>query len=437
MRERICTQFPNAEDGRIALGELLWRLGTASEQAGQIAETVQLRRRAITVFEKLVADFPAISHYRWQLGNCRDGLAALLAANHREAEAETQYREALALWEKLVVESPRNQDDRYHLGQTVRRRGDVLVALKRNQEAGQAFQRSLEVFRSLATDFPEIRYLHGEHVFSNWKLGWFLRDSGRPQEAVEPLRRALEVSVKTAVDFPKDGVAQADRSRSYFELIEILIPQSKHAEASRLAVESSRDLPEKWDESQRAVAWLERCVDLAAKDDKLSSADRKTAIEEYSKKSAAIVTGCCQRGVANPQSADELAWKLATRPESALRSPSLALELATQAVGLTPKNADFWKTLGVAQYRAGNWQAAETTLHKSMQLRSGGDSFSGFFLGMASWQLGHKAEARKWFENAVDWMDKNKPHDEALKRFRAEAEELLGAADTSAPKTQK
>ena len=44
---------------------------------------------------------------------------------------------------------------------------------------------------------------------------------------------------------------------------------------------------------------------------------------------------------------------------------------------------------------------------------------------MAHWQLGDKNQARKWYDQAVAWMDKNQPKDDELRRFRAEAEELL------------
>jgi hypothetical protein len=52
-----------------------------------------------------------------------------------------------------------------------------------------------------------------------------------------------------------------------------------------------------------------------------------------------------------------------------------------------------------------------------------------FFLAMAHWQLGEKDEARKYYDKAVAWMDKNKPDDEELRRFRAEAAALLGVPD--------
>jgi hypothetical protein len=45
---------------------------------------------------------------------------------------------------------------------------------------------------------------------------------------------------------------------------------------------------------------------------------------------------------------------------------------------------------------------------------------------MAHWQLGNKAEARRWYDQAAQWMDENKPKYEGLRRFREEAAELMG-----------
>src|SRR5436189_189022 len=52
------------------------------------------------------------------------------------------------------------------------------------------------------------------------------------------------------------------------------------------------------------------------------------------------------------------AWFLATADKVEERDPAKALELAHKAVELFPKSAPYWVTLGVAQYRAGEWQAA-------------------------------------------------------------------------------
>jgi len=131
-----------------------------------------------------------------------------------------------------------------------------------------------------------------------------------------------------------------------------------------------------------------------------------------------------------------MAWFLATCPEPKFRNVPRAVELAKKAVRLAPSEYRMRSTLGVCLYRAGDWKAAVTALEKSTQLSQGGDSFDWFFLAMAQGQLGEKAEARKWFDQAVEWMEKNEPRNEELRRFRAEATELLGVNDKSKSEKQ-
>src|SRR5262249_45259167 len=114
------------------------------------------------------------------------------------------------------------------------------------------------------------------------------------------------------------------------------------------------------------------------------------------------------------------------------RDPPRAVELAMKAVQLGP-NGNHWSTLGVTHYRAGDWKAAITALQKAIPLRQGGDSFDFFFLAMAHWQLGEKKDAREWYDKAVQWMDKHKPKDAELIRFRAEASDLLGIKNPPKP----
>jgi tetratricopeptide (TPR) repeat protein len=128
----------------------------------------------------------------------------------------------------------------------------------------------------------------------------------------------------------------------------------------------------------------------------------------------------------NAPAHNDLAWALATCPEAKLRDPQRAVALARKAVELQPEAGFMWNTLGVARYRAGDWKAAAAALERSMELRNGGDGNDWFFLAMARWQLGEMDRAREWYGRAVQWMDKNQPNDEELRRFRAEARDLLG-----------
>jgi Flp pilus assembly protein TadD len=87
---------------------------------------------------------------------------------------------------------------------------------------------------------------------------------------------------------------------------------------------------------------------------------------------------------------------------------------------------EYWNTLGVAQYRAGEFQSALITLSRSVELRSGGDASDYFFLTMTYERLGDRKQARIWYDKAVQWMDKRSPRGEADIRYRAEANGILG-----------
>jgi WD40 repeat protein len=129
---------------------------------------------------------------------------------------------------------------------------------------------------------------------------------------------------------------------------------------------------------------------------------------------------------ARAQLLNNQAWVLATHPEPKNRDPGRAVKLAQEAVALAPKDGMIWNTLGAAHYRAGEWKGAIAALLKSMELRNGGNSFDWFILAMSHWKLDQPEEARKWYEPAVAWMDKHQPQNDELRRFRAEAAQLLG-----------
>jgi tetratricopeptide (TPR) repeat protein len=118
-----------------------------------------------------------------------------------------------------------------------------------------------------------------------------------------------------------------------------------------------------------------------------------------------------------------LAW---SHINPADRGPDRPVNWAKRAVDLAIKERNHRNTLGLALYRAGDWKEALTALEKSMELRKGGDSFDWFFLAMAHDQLGDKKKAREWYDRATRWMDKNQAANEELRRFRAEAGQVLG-----------
>jgi WD40 repeat protein/predicted Zn-dependent protease len=121
---------------------------------------------------------------------------------------------------------------------------------------------------------------------------------------------------------------------------------------------------------------------------------------------------------------NETAWFLATAIDPKLRDPARAVELAKQAVERAPKEGAYWKTLGVAQYRAGDWKAAVAALDKAEALGAG-DGTAKLFLAMAHWRSGEREQARRWYDAAVPPQVAAQPQDGDYRRFRDEAHVLL------------
>ncbi len=134
---------------------------------------------------------------------------------------------------------------------------------------------------------------------------------------------------------------------------------------------------------------------------------------------------------------NHFAWKLANTAESK-RNPQRALTLARRAVDLSPNQASYLNTLGVAQYRAGQNAEAVATLERSLAInRSEFAAFDLFFLAMAHHCLGHQATARACFDRAVRWLSEQKNlsdhYTHELADFRAEAEALLASPPPDLP----
>src|SRR5207237_6850828 len=81
-----------------------------------------------------------------------------------------------------------------------------------------------------------------------------------------------------------------------------------------------------------------------------------------------------------------LAYFLATYPDPKIRDQRRAVDLARKAVELAPKAGGYWNTLGIAYYRAGEWQASLNALIKATEFDTNIHSWNSFYLSMAHWR---------------------------------------------------
>jgi tetratricopeptide (TPR) repeat protein len=153
-----------------------------------------------------------------------------------------------------------------------------------------------------------------------------------------------------------------------------------------------------------------------------SKADRKKALESAASDSRTL---------------NNEAWRMLTGVGKE-RNPARALELAQRAVALSPEEQTYWNTLGVAQYRTGDFQSAVSTLERSLAQSQGQmDGFDLYFLAMAHQKLGQTQQAKACFDQAGRWLANHQSLPDnllaELNAFRAEARACLGLQNPPRP----
>jgi hypothetical protein len=124
-----------------------------------------------------------------------------------------------------------------------------------------------------------------------------------------------------------------------------------------------------------------------------------------------------------------LAWVLTTSPNPHGPSARWSVGLARRLVALAPRKANYWRTLGLAYYRAGEYEAAAAALQRPRELEFV-DSAARFALALVHWRLGQREEAARWYRDGLAKME-DQEDDRDVRGLRDEAAELLGVKNKS------
>ena len=100
---------------------------------------------------------------------------------------------------------------------------------------------------------------------------------------------------------------------------------------------------------------------------------------------------------------DSLARLYACGPAE-VRSPAKALPLASRAVRIVPKQANYLNTLGVVYYRLGQYDQAVESLQRSLK-ESEHPARDLFFLALSFQRLGDATRAKDFYDQAEYWCD--------------------------------
>jgi serine/threonine protein kinase len=365
----------------------------------EFAKAADAFDKCLDLGQELVTDFPDQPRYAQALADlkmfeCDHQITApsdegyRLSHAGRFPEAVQCYRLALRNCERFAS-SLRPEDSAIRRAETLGNLSYALWSARQSKEAEDGLTEAMAAWAKLADD-PEAMwppFREAKQAQAQARRGQIRVEDGRLEDADRDFRQALE---------------RVDR-----------LPPNEQA----TAVEHGFGEREHIRSTLGNLLW--------ATDRRNEAADCFRQAEEDWRKAAD-----------NPVRNHFLARFLATCPDAHFREPAEAVQLATKAVdkARAAEVGTYWEgtytiTLGIALYRAGDWQAAAQALRKGADLRKASEATDLFFLAMATWHLGDKDQARKWYDKAVAWMEKNQPRNEELRRFRAEAAELMEIDD--------
>jgi tetratricopeptide (TPR) repeat protein/tRNA A-37 threonylcarbamoyl transferase component Bud32 len=371
LHEALLDESPKEARYQVALANTLLNKASMLTYKNHAKELECLYRRIVKLDQDAVHAAPGDDGISAELALALGAQAGFFLDMGRRPEAEAAVGEALEIHERLLAGGHLKCSVERYAARNFVTLGRLQAAAGPSEEAEQSFLKAVNLLEPLVEQLPESAVNRAELAWTLAGLADLLTDQDRRRDAEAIYRRVIDHYEKLKADFPKDPNYRRYLFMSYWKLARLLSRMGRQADAAkpyRKAIEIDPEVP--------------------------------------------LVN-------------NDLAWILATSPEPRVRDAALAVRLAQKAVKARQQSGEYRNTLGVAHYRNGDDKAAVAELETSMRLREGGDSFDWFFLAMAHWRLGNRDQARTWFDRAVQWMDRHKPHDADLRRFRAEAEALL------------
>jgi tetratricopeptide (TPR) repeat protein len=395
---------------------------------GNAYRKLNLPRKALPDYTKAVELEPKFAQAWYNRGNAYVELG--------------QPQKAVADYTKAIELEPKFAQAWYNRGYAYRKLNlpqkalpDYTKAIELEPKFAQAWcnrgnaYRKLNLPQKALPDYTKAIELEPKLASAWCNRGNAYLELGQPQKAVADYTKAIELEANNA------GI-WLDRGTAYLRLDQV----QKAVADYRKAIEINPNYAEAHGALAIALAQQRKTDEAVVAIRKALEIDPNTALNHFYLGFVLSQKGLCKEAITaygeavrlkpdDPSTLSNLASLLATCPDENLRDPARAVELAEKALTLAPGEGHIWTDLGQAKYRAGDWKGAIEALQKAIELNKRWRfSEKGFFLAMAHWQLGHKDQARQWHKEAVEWMDKNRPDwvAEALRRYRAEAEELMG-----------
>ncbi|HLN29736.1 MAG TPA: protein kinase [Gemmataceae bacterium] len=351
-------------------------------------------KKAIAKYGQLMNDYASERYYEEQLAGVYRDLANVYKRQQRWEEARANLLQAFEFIKRLESSQPKLV--RY---QRLKVRTYVELAQLQNlsgqkSEALLAYEKAKLIMEKMVIDYPAITEYRRTFGSICRELGIMYAGYGRWPDAERAFKIAKIHGEDVVHSDPHDWLSRAALLDCYYALATFLFARGRTDEAEQLFHVS-------------LALWEQFMRDFG---DQANDPDVGGAISNF-------------------------AFLLASCPICTLRDPQRAVRLAKEVADHYPTHGYKWNALGVAHYRMGQYALAVTALSKSVELGEP-DEADWFFLAMSNWKLGHKEDAHKYWEKAVQWMEEKDAFTDEQMLFREEAAALMNIKDAKVMELQ-
>lgn len=357
------------------------------------------------------------------------GLAGYAQSGPSGARMTTDIYQKAEDFYATAARQPQTDDEMRSLVAHANNRLGFTRMIMRNSAGEDTLWLAVRQYESLIADRPAVaEYRTGlAETLENWAMLTGL--TPRAAEAEPMRRRALELREEAVRTGPVKAVDLVPLVRASINRTSALQKKGRGGEAEAARAHLHELLASL---AARPPAGSDAPADLAAA---LVEQSRSAEGAGQSDAAETLLRAALVLAPEQPEVLNDLAWALASRPGRPARDLTEACEMARKAVEKQPSKGDFWNTLGVACYRAGDREAAEHALRRSMSLRAGGDPYDWLALALCRLDDGDASAARPWYEKSQEWSSKNREfaRDPALQALLREVSTRI---DGPAPATK-
>jgi serine/threonine-protein kinase len=215
LREQLQTDKDTRPVALARLAEAAHDYAHASQEVGDIQDSLQSHIESLAIWEKLVRDHPAKTDYQGRLAKIENCRGNMLSSTGHPDQALESYSKALAIQERLARASPSITELQSDLAQTQHNTGILHRETGHPDQALESYGKALAIQERLARDNPSVTEFQSRLAAIHKSIGVLESDRGYPEHALVSFGKALSIFERLARESPSDSHFQRQLALSH------------------------------------------------------------------------------------------------------------------------------------------------------------------------------------------------------------------------------